>query len=141
MGKLYCFNGGILKSKKHLFTLGRGLNEPFDIPVPFYLFCGKKGNVLFDTGMALEVAIGHDKRKHWGTMVDVYDPIMEESQWVVNQLRNVVHISPEEINAVVLSHLHLDHAGAVGHFPNAVYYVQRSELQYAYGIAFLTMLF
>src|SRR5215207_512537 len=32
----------------------------------------------------------------------------------------------------VQSHLHLDHSGAVGHFPNAEYVVQRRELEYAY---------
>ena len=32
----------------------------------------------------------------------------------------------------IQSHLHLDHSGAIGHFPNAEYVVQRRELEYAY---------
>jgi len=51
-------------------------------------------------------------------------------------------INPGEVTKVLLSHLHKDHAGAVGiereglgsrlSLPNATYYVQRSELAYAF---------
>lgn len=60
--ELYFFECGILKSQKQYFTAGRGLLEPFDVPVPFFLIKHPQGNVLYDTGNALEVAI--DKHKH-----------------------------------------------------------------------------
>ncbi|MBI5370628.1 MAG: MBL fold metallo-hydrolase [Sphingobacteriales bacterium] len=50
-------------------------------------------------------------------------------------------INPGEVTKVLLSHLHKDHAGAVGmdegpaaelSFPHALYYVQRAELDYAF---------
>lgn len=48
-------------------------------------------------------------------------------------------INPAEITKVLLSHLHKDHAGAVGigtgvdlAFPHATYYVQRSEFSFAF---------
>jgi glyoxylase-like metal-dependent hydrolase (beta-lactamase superfamily II) len=51
-------------------------------------------------------------------------------------------INPSEVTKVLLSHLHKDHAGAVGiereglggrlSFPNATYYVQRTELAFAF---------
>jgi glyoxylase-like metal-dependent hydrolase (beta-lactamase superfamily II) len=51
-------------------------------------------------------------------------------------------INPSEVTKVLLSHLHKDHAGAVGiereglgarlSFPNAAYYVQRTELVFAF---------
>jgi glyoxylase-like metal-dependent hydrolase (beta-lactamase superfamily II) len=51
-------------------------------------------------------------------------------------------INPSEVTKVLLSHLHKDHAGAVGiereslggrlALPNAKYYVQRSELAFAF---------
>jgi glyoxylase-like metal-dependent hydrolase (beta-lactamase superfamily II) len=51
-------------------------------------------------------------------------------------------INPMEVNKVLLSHLHKDHAGGISikdeilnqqffSFPNAVYYVNKDELQYA----------
>jgi len=128
--KLYMFECGILKSQKHLFTMGRGIGEPFDVPVPFFLIEHDKGKVLYDTGNALEVA--KDKVKHWGeAVVAAYDPIMTEDQYVVNQLAKV-GVKPKDITHVIFSHLHLDHAGGCGEFPNAIYFVQRAEMQYAY---------
>ena len=51
-------------------------------------------------------------------------------------------IRPEEVTKVLMSHLHKDHAGGMSRvgvdgvrelaFPNAIYYVQRKELEYAY---------
>ena len=53
-----------------------------------------------------------------------------------------VGINPSEVTKVLLSHLHKDHAGAVGiereglgarlSLPNATYYVQRTELAFAF---------
>ena len=128
--KLYMFQCGTLKSYKHLLMMGQGLGELIEVPVPFFLIEHEKGMVLFDTGNALEVA--RDKIKHWGEeILAAYDPVMTEDEYVVNQLAKI-GVKPEEITHVIFSHLHLDHAGGCGEFPNAIYFVQRSELQYAY---------
>jgi len=127
--KLYFFEAGVLKSQKQYFTLGLDIGKSFDVPVPFLLIDHPKGKVLFDTGNAFEVI--HEKKKHWGGMLAAYDPVMTEEQWCVNAIKKV-GVQPEEIKYVLLSHLHLDHAGGVGHFPNAKYIVQREELHFAY---------
>ena len=46
-------------------------------------------------------------------------------------------INPGEVTKVLLSHLHKDHAGGIAHngslsFPNATYYVQKKELEFAF---------
>jgi glyoxylase-like metal-dependent hydrolase (beta-lactamase superfamily II) len=42
-------------------------------------------------------------------------------------------INPGEITKVLLSHLHKDHAGGVGaSFPNATFYLQKQELEFAF---------
>jgi N-acyl homoserine lactone hydrolase len=127
--KLYMFQCGIIKTQKQLITMGRDVGEPFDIPVPFFLIKHPRGNVLFDTGMAL--AVVDDKIRHWGAVLETYDPIMTEDDYVVAQLAKA-GVKPEEITHVIFSHLHLDHAGGTGEFPNAIHYVQRAEMQYAY---------
>ncbi len=127
--KLYFFECGVLRCDKSLITMGRDAGKIIDIPVPFFLIQHPKANILYDTGNAIEVA--RDKHKHWGDVVKAYDPIMTEDQYVVNQLKKI-GINPEDINYVILSHLHLDHAGGVGDFPNAKYVVQRRELEWAY---------
>jgi len=127
--KLYLFEAGILKSQKQYFTLGRGVGEPFDVPVPFLLIDHPKGKVLFDTGNAYETI--NNKEEHWGGILAAYDPIMTEEQWCVKAIQKV-GVQPEDIKYVILSHLHLDHAGCVGRFPNAKYIVQRDELHFAF---------
>jgi len=42
-------------------------------------------------------------------------------------------VAPDDVGHVVLTHLHYDHAGNVGDFPQAEIVVQASELQYATG--------
>ena len=59
---------------------------------------------------------------------------------VLQIMANLVNagIDPDSVTKVLLSHLHKDHAGAACtsgkglSFPNAVYYVQEKELNYAY---------
>ncbi len=127
--RLYMFEAGMLKSQKHFFTLNQGVGDEFDVPVPFFLIDHPKGKVLFDTGNAFETV--HNKEEHWGGILAAYDPVMSEEQWCVNAIKKI-GVSPEDIKYVILSHLHLDHAGGVGHFPNARYVVQRDELHFAY---------
>jgi len=127
--KLYMFQCGILKTKKHLITMGRGIGQPFDVPVPFFLIKHPRGNVLFDTGNAL--AVVNNKTGHWGAVIESYDPVMTKDDYVVAQLAKI-GVKPEEITHVIFSHLHLDHAGGTGEFLNAIHYVQRAEMQYAY---------
>lgn len=50
-----------------------------------------------------------------------------EEQTIVHQL-SLCNVKPEEIDYVVISHMHWDHAGNINKFPNAKVVVQRSEL-------------
>lgn len=128
--RLYFFECGSLKTQVQYMKMNQGLGDPYEVPVPFFLITHPRGNVLFDGGCALEVA--RDARAHWGdAVVDAYTPTMTEEQFVVNQLQGL-DVDPASVRYVMQSHLHLDHAGAIGHFPNAEYIVQRRELEYAY---------
>lgn len=42
-------------------------------------------------------------------------------------------LAPEDVNDVILTHLHYDHAGNIDKLPNANFHVQESEMQYATG--------
>lgn len=56
---------------------------------------------------------------------------MREDEGCVAQVKKL-GIDPADIRYVVQSHLHLDHTGAIGRFPNATHIVQRREYEYAY---------
>jgi glyoxylase-like metal-dependent hydrolase (beta-lactamase superfamily II) len=127
--RLYFFSCGSLKTYTQFIKMNEGMGEEYEVPVPFFLITHPRGNVLFDGGNALEAA--QDASAHWGEVAEVYMPEMTEDDFVVNQLQNM-DVDPASVSHVIQSHLHLDHSGAIGHFPNAQYVVQRRELEYAY---------
>jgi glyoxylase-like metal-dependent hydrolase (beta-lactamase superfamily II) len=128
--RIYFFSCGTLKTYTQYIKMNEGMGEEYEVPVPFFLITHPRGNVLFDGGNALETA--QDAAGHWGeAVVGIYEPHMSEDDFCVNQLQNM-DVDPASVRYVVQSHLHLDHSGAIGHFPNAQYVVQRRELEYAY---------
>ncbi len=126
--ELHMFQTGILKTKLKFIKMNQGESD-FDIPVPWFLIKHPAGNIVIDGGNAIEAAI--DKRAHWGAVVDAYDPVMEVSENCADQCRSV-GVDPGSVRYVLQSHLHLDHTGAIGHFPNAQIICQRVEYDYAF---------
>jgi glyoxylase-like metal-dependent hydrolase (beta-lactamase superfamily II) len=127
--RLYMFECGTLKCHVENIKMNQGLGEEYEVPVPWFLVTHPRGNVVIDGGNAAECAT--DAHGHWGATADVYYPEMTPEQACVPALRNA-GFDPAEVRYIVQSHLHLDHSGAIGHFPNARYVVQRRELTYAY---------
>lgn len=127
--KLYMFQSGTQKCKVHDIKMNQGIGEAYEIPVPWFLLTHPNGNVVIDGGLAVEGLA--DPRGYWGAAVDSYEPIMAQSQGCVAQLA-ALGIMPPDIRFVVLSHLHSDHTGGIGRFPNATHVVQRREYEYAF---------
>lgn len=125
--ELHMFQTGTLRTRVKYIKMNQG-EEPYEIPVPWFLIRHPKGNVVIDGGNAQEVAI--DKRGHWGDVIDAYDPVMGRDEHCVEQLR-MIDVAPHTVRFVLQSHLHLDHTGAIGRFPRATHVVQRAEYDYA----------
>jgi glyoxylase-like metal-dependent hydrolase (beta-lactamase superfamily II) len=68
---------------------------------------------------------------HWGDVVAAYEPVMGKKENCIDQLNNI-GVDPAGVKYVLHSHLHLDHSGGVGRFPNATYVVQQREYDYAF---------
>ena len=113
---LYMFDSG---------TLGLGGSE---VPVPFFLIRHPEGDVLVDGGNPLAVA--RDPHAHWGALADRFEAHMTEEQHCVAQLR-MLGVEPGSVGHVVQTHLHIDHTGALGHFPDAAIVVNARELRAA----------
>ncbi len=84
------------------------------------------GKVLFDTGLRDDCLDGGV-----GPGVAINTPIsFEEGENLEHQLA-LCGVTPDEIDYVVISHLHYDHAGKISLFKNAKIVVQRKELAFA----------
>jgi N-acyl homoserine lactone hydrolase len=111
-----------------LFSSGTLAVGGVEVPVPFFLIRHPQGNIVVDGGNPLAVA--QDARAHWGALADQFSVNMTEEQHCVAQLRQL-DIGPESIRYVVQTHLHIDHTGALGHFPDATVVVHARELDAA----------
>jgi N-acyl homoserine lactone hydrolase len=100
-----------------------------EIPYFFYVVAHPAGNVLFDTGG--HPALIDDPRARLGEAADAFEVTMEEGDDVVSQLAGA-GFGPNNVGHVVLSHLHYDHAGGIEFFPDASFYAQRRELEFAH---------
>ena len=83
-----------------------------DLPANLTVIQGSNKNILYDVGF--------------------YNPKFIESNNAINVLSPkeylaLVDLTPEDIDVVILSHMHFDHAGNIDAFPNAKIYVQRKE--------------
>jgi N-acyl homoserine lactone hydrolase len=128
--RLYAFHCGGDRSDRAIF-------DPFDpdvgtkiyAPYFFYLVQHPHGNVLFDSGV--HPAMRDDPHGRLGEAADAIVVEMAPDDDVVSQLGKL-GLKPRDIDHVVQSHLHFDHAGGLEFFPEATIYVQRSELSFAY---------
>ena len=111
-----------------LFDSGTLALGGVEVPVPFYLLRHPQGDVIVDGGNPLAVA--RDPRAHWGGLADIFVVRMTEEQHCAAQLARL-GINPESVAHVVQTHLHIDHTGALGHFPNATVIVHERELEAA----------
>lgn len=110
--------------------------DPFDpavgtkvySPYFFYLIEHPEGRVLFDSGLHPQMAT--DPVGRAGKAVEAFPVEMNDGGDVVSQL-DALGLQPTDVNAVVQSHLHFDHAGGLELVKHAPVYVQATELQAA----------
>ena len=123
--KLYVFSSGFLNIDKSALQAGAAPGK-IDIPVGFFLIHHPKGNVLFDTGNNDKVITDPS---YWGPMAAMLsNPASRSPDVAINAQLEKAGYKTSEVNYVILGHMHLDHAGNVGKFPNATIVYQRDEV-------------
>jgi N-acyl homoserine lactone hydrolase len=92
----------------------------------------KHGLVLWDTGVNDAVADPERADAYWGAgLRDAFGAHAFTREHAVDAQLRRLGFRSEDVRYVVYSHLHLDHAGGMSYFPNAVHVVQRDEIRYA----------
>lgn len=126
--KLHVLSGGRLRLNKGLFTPGRDEGTRVVVPVLCFLIRHPQGTVLFDTGCHPAVATEPEGR--WGGLARAIAPAFHPGEEVVGDLRRL-GVSPQDVDLVVNSHLHMDHSGGNEFFTKAACVVHARELETA----------
>ncbi|RAI72496.1 hypothetical protein DOZ80_02850 [Pseudomonas fluorescens] len=127
--KLHAFHCGFERFPNAIFDpLSSDPGGIMEIPYFFYLIEHTKGLVLFDTGANPKLI--EDKNAYLGPNAESWGIDLKPEDDARVLLRKV-GVQPEDIDHVVLSHLHYDHAGGMTSFPNAKFWIQSQEWEFA----------
>lgn len=133
--KVYILNTGYLETDSNNVvggsTVGTRSNPMvlstwIRLPVMAVLIDHPGGKILYDTG-----SNPHAMDGYWPeNLREIYPLYQTREQRLENQL-SLCGVKPEDINKVVLSHMHLDHAGNLGLFPHADVFVPKADFMHA----------
>ncbi|MGH8871183.1 MAG: N-acyl homoserine lactonase family protein [Acidimicrobiia bacterium] len=105
-----------------------GSDAEVAVPLPIYAVETDDGWVLFDTGCDPRVV--DDPVGTWGSLAKAFVIDMTPADHPLSRLKEN-GIEPEDVAHVVLSHLHMDHAGGIRFFPQSLVHVQLAERRWA----------
>lgn len=125
--KLYVFSSGTIRLGKGILQNFGPMEPKITVPVGFFVIQHPKGNVLFDTGNNDKIITD---KTYWGKIADWLEPMMTPEMAIDTQLATI-GLKPDDINYVVVSHMHLDHGGNVAKFPNSTLVIQNDEIEFA----------
>lgn len=120
--KMYVLdNGKIVMADSNPVTDQPASDQAAAIPVHSFLFDTSVGWVLFDTACEPE-----GMTKNWPAAMRA-NPYLPGPNGTMTQQLALLGLTPADIRYVIVSHLHLDHAGSLKLFSNATVLVSREE--------------
>lgn len=108
--------------------------EPYEAACPFYVIDHPEGVVVVDTGISHEMLDDPASYGvHGAAFMEDFLPYIEydESMHPRAHLESAGY-APEDVDYLLMTHLHSDHAGHVDLFPDAEVLVRREELRHAF---------
>ena len=125
--RLLALTCGWLRGPRALFI--EGGKGSVRVPVPVFVIEHPRGRVLFDSGLHRELQ--DDPATRLGAAAAVFTPDFGAGEDVAGRLAAAA-IDVGDVQYLVNSHLHFDHAGGNVAVPNATVVVQRREWQAAH---------
>lgn len=124
--KLEVFNTGSVETRGAVVSSIKSWRSKVTLDVPaFVLHHSARGLVVFDTGLSPEFS--KDPGKAMGRFNHFLVPFEQRpGQDLLSQMRAAGE-DPAQVRWVILSHLHIDHAGNIDAFPNATVVVDKRE--------------
>jgi N-acyl homoserine lactone hydrolase len=126
--QLYVFTSGSLNGFAKAALQAGASGNMDSVPVSFYVYKSPKGNVMFDCGNNDKTIA--DAAGWWGPLAKGFGLKMTKDDAIPVQLAKI-GLKTSDIKYLVVGHLHLDHGGNIGQFPNATLIVQDLEVQAA----------
>lgn len=133
--KVYVLDTGYLETDKNNVVSGATIgtysnphvkNKWIKLPVMAVLIDHPEGKILYDLGSNPEAMNGYWPKN----LQEIYPLYQRNKQRLENQLA-LCGTKPEEINKVIISHMHLDHAGNLDMFKHADVYVSKADFVHA----------
>ena len=120
---LYALQNGFLGIPRSALFYGEYSETAVQIPVSCYLIRTSDGTILFDTGVSPRAVPGLMRSDHLAHFTD--------EDLLVHRL-DALGLEVGNVDMVVLSHLHYDHAGGADLFRESELIVQKDEYSYAH---------
>ncbi len=120
---LHALQNGFIGFETTGLFFGTRSAERVAIPITCYLIRAGIATILFDTGISPRAVAGLQRS----------DPLAQfgEDDLLVHRL-DALGLEPKDVDMVVLSHLHFDHAGGADIFSSSELIVQKDEYSYAH---------
>jgi N-acyl homoserine lactone hydrolase len=133
--RLYVMLCGYEILPRTVCTRGSGAEFVMSLPISAYLIETTKGLIVFDTGINADVLRDPVLRnRHYTSRGTDPAPVV----WAQHEMEahfSAIGIGFDEVSDVILSHLHIDHAGNLRRFRKARFWVQRDEHAHAFAPA------
>lgn len=122
--------GPLSLAKAKLVAFAEGM---VDIPTTVAIFeHPKHGVILWDTGCNDAVSDPDRRDDYWGHgIATAFGAEGFTRDHAIDRQLEKLGIKASDVKYVIYSHLHLDHAGGMSYFPDAIHVMQRDELRYA----------
>jgi glyoxylase-like metal-dependent hydrolase (beta-lactamase superfamily II) len=108
--------------------------EAYTAVCPFYLVDHPEGTAVVDTGLSHDMLDDPaDYGQHGAGFMEAFLPAIDyDADTHPRAHLDDAGYDPGDVDYLVMTHLHSDHAGHIDTFPNAEVIVQKSELRYAH---------